>query len=155
MFLGLNLKNIWSYLKSTHFNLSKDKTFREREMSKFQTKNAILSIFCQKCLIWVFLGWNLKTTFSYLKSAPSTKMPKFATKKALFASFWTQIWKQYCHIWDQHSRICLIETFLGKVKMPTFLAKNAVLDIFFVTILKKYFHIWNQLPQKCIFAKFH
>ena len=29
----------------------------------------------QKSLISVFLGWNLKTTLSYMKSAPSTKMP--------------------------------------------------------------------------------
>ena len=29
-------------------------------------------------------------------------MPKFGTKNAWFGYFWTGIWKQYCHIWNQH-----------------------------------------------------
>ena len=74
-------------MKSAHFNLSNDKAFRKRKMPKFETKNAVLKIFHQNFLIWVCLGWNLKTILSYLKSAPSTKVLKFATKKALFAYF--------------------------------------------------------------------
>ena len=32
-------------------------------------KNKNSQIWEQKCLIWVFLGWNLKTALSYFKSA--------------------------------------------------------------------------------------
>ena len=52
-------------------------------MPKSRIKNAVLSIFDQKCLIWVFLAWNLQTILSHLKPAPSTKMLKFGTKKSL------------------------------------------------------------------------
>ena len=52
-------------------------------MPKSRIKNAVLSIFDQKCLIWVFLAWNLQTILSYLKPAPSTKILKFGTKKSL------------------------------------------------------------------------
>ena len=34
-----------------------------------RNKNAY--IWDHKCLIWVALGWNMKTILSYLKSAPS------------------------------------------------------------------------------------
>ena len=67
-------------------------------MPNFADENAVLSIFDQKRLICVVLGWNLKTTLLYLKSALSTKVPRSGTKKALFGYFWTGIWKQYCHI---------------------------------------------------------
>ena len=43
-------------------------------------------------------------------------MPKFGTKNALFAYFWVGILKQYCHISNQHFRICLIATFAEKQK---------------------------------------
>ena len=75
-------------MKSANFNLSNDKVFRKRKMPKFETKNDVLKIFHQNYLIWVCFGWNLKTILSYLKSAPSTKVLKFATKKDLFAYFW-------------------------------------------------------------------
>ena len=67
-------------------------------MPNFADENAVWSIFDQKRLICVVLGWNLKTTLLYLKSALSTKMLRFGTKKALFGYFWAGIWKQYCHI---------------------------------------------------------
>ena len=57
-------------------------------------------------------------------------MPKFGTKNALFAYFWVGILKQYCHISNQHFRICLIATFRGKTKMPKFGTKNVLLGIF-------------------------
>ena len=53
-------------------------------------------IWYQKCLSWVFLGWNLKVIKSYLKSAPSnssnckilrkkiTKISKFGIKNTEF-----------------------------------------------------------------------
>ena len=67
-------------------------------MPNFADENAVLSIFDEKGLIWVVLGWNLKTTLLYLKSALSNKVLRSGTKKALFGYFWTGIWKQYCHM---------------------------------------------------------
>ena len=62
----------------------------------------------QKFLIWVFLGWKLKTILSYLKSVPlklpnfkislKTKTPKFWTKNVVFGYFWSTILKNYCYI---------------------------------------------------------
>ena len=52
------LKKLLSYLKSAPSNLSNCKILRK-------TKNA--QIWDQKCLIWVFLGKNLKRLLSYLK----------------------------------------------------------------------------------------
>ena len=78
---------------------------KRRKMSKFGTKNALY-----------FQPRIFKKLLSYLKSAPSNlsnwkvlqknpKMSKFGTKNALFWYFWARIWKSYCHIWNQHSRI--------------------------------------------------
>ena len=80
-------------------------------------------------------------------------MPKFGTKNAWFMCFWAGIWKQYCHIWNQHPRICLISKFRGKNAL--FGTKNALFGYFRARILKNYCHIWNQHPKICRFAKFH
>ena len=82
-----------------------------------------LSIFDQKCLIWVFLGHNFK--------------------------------KNYCHIWNQHSWLCLIAKYREMIKMPKFGTKSAIFGYFWARILKTYCHIWNQQPEICLFAKFH
>ena len=68
-----------------------------------------LGVFDQKCLIWVFLGHNFKRTIVIFEiSNPClcliaeyceiVKMPKFATKSALFGCFWARILKTCCHI---------------------------------------------------------
>ena len=80
------------------------------------------------------------------------KMTKFGTKNALFGYFWTRIWKQFCHIWKLHPRICLIAKFRGKTKMPKFGIKNALFEYFWARIFKNYCHIWNQHPKICLIA---
>ena len=60
-------------------------------------------------------NWNLKKLLSYLTPAPSTlskcKVP-LKTKNVLVCGQKAFIWvlvvilKNYCHIWNQHSRIC-------------------------------------------------
>ena len=77
-------------------------------------------------------------------------MPKFGTKNAWFWYFWPRVWKEYCHIWNQHPRICLIAKFCQKAKMPKFGIKNCLNAI----ILKNYCHIWNQNLPICLLAKF-
>ena len=83
-------------------------------------------IWDQNCLIWVFLRCLLKPILSYLKSAPSNlfnfkfsskiKISKLGTKNALFGYFWARIFKNYCHIWNQHPRSCLIGNFCENQK---------------------------------------
>ena len=113
-------------------------------MPKLWTKHALLVIFHQKCLVWVFLGYNfLKNYFPYLKSAPSnlqnlmvliskfcekTKMLKFGTKNVClgyflsgiskcFWCFCNGIWKEYCHIWNQYP---WTRNFAEKQKFPNY-----------------------------------
>ena len=54
-------------------------------------------------------------------------MPKFGTKNGLLGYFWARILKSYCHIWNQHPRICLIAKICEKTKMPKFGTKGALL----------------------------
>ena len=63
-------------------------------------------------------------------------MPKFGTKNALFGYFWAGTRKHYCHILNQQSRICLIETFYEIIKMRKFVTKNALLVHFWARFYK-------------------
>ena len=63
-----------------------------------------------------------------------TKTPKFGIKNALFGYFWARISKNYCHIWNQLPRICLIAKFLRKAKMPKCGIKNALFGYFWPKI---------------------
>ena len=58
------------------------------------------------------------------------KMSKSGTKNALFGYFWARTLKNYCHIWNQHPRICITVKFCAKTKMPTFGTKIPYLDAF-------------------------
>ena len=57
-------------------------------------------------------------------------MPKFGTKNTLFRYFWVRILKNYCHIWNQHLRICLTAKFCEETKMSKFGTKNAISGYF-------------------------
>ena len=61
--------------------------------------------------------------------------------------FGVGIWKQYCHIWNQHPPICFIAKFHEKTKMPKF-------GYFWGRILENYCHIWNQHLRICLMKKF-
>ena len=109
-FFSKIFKNCYCHIWNQHPQISL--------FAKFCKKN-------QKCLnvgpnslfrqIW---GRNLQTILWYLKSAPSilfnykilqrTKLPKVGTENACIGHFWVGVSKQYCHTWNQHSRICLI-----------------------------------------------
>ena len=43
-------------------------------------------------------------------------MSKFGTKNAWFEYFGAGTWKQYCHFWNQHPRICPLQNFAEKQK---------------------------------------
>ena len=107
----------------------------------------------------------MKRQLPYLKSAPSNlpkskgwckiAILKFGTKNIWFEYFWAGSWKQYCHIWNQYSRIFLIEKFCEETKMPKFWTKNVLFGYFWAGISKQYCHIWNQHLQICLIAKFY
>ena len=116
-------------------------------MAKFWEKTKIAWIWGQKCLIWVFLDWNLKTILSYLKSAPSNlsncKISRknitenqncinLGTKYALFGYFW-----QKMPYWGHFS-----------VRISNMLLSD-LFGYFWARILKSYCHIRNQHPQIC------
>ena len=77
------------------------------------------------------------------------KMPDFGI---LGLDFFSK--KNYCHIWNQHPRICLTANFCEETKMPNFGTKNALLRYFWTGFLKQYWHIWDQHSQICLIAKF-
>ena len=107
-------KKLLSYVKSEPSNLSICKNV-------FLWKNNNTQIWDQKCLIYVFLVWNLEKILSYLKSATSNlsnykilrkKMPNFGTENALFSCFCTEFSKNYCYISNQCLEIFLIAKIL-------------------------------------------
>ena len=159
------LKN-YCHIWNQHLRISVIAKFcEETKMPKFGTKNDLLGIFDQECVIWVFLGKNVLKNYCHIwnqhpqiclfaKFHEKTKMPKFWTKNAWFGYFGAGIWKQYCHIWNQHPRICLIAKFREKTKMPKFGTKNALFGYFWARILENWCHIWNQHFCICLIAKF-
>ena len=89
------------------------------------------------CLIFLFSDrilknychiWNPHLRISVIpKFSEEEKIPKFATKKALFGYFWPtmpylgifeqEFKKNICHIGNYHPQICLIGNFHEKTKM--------------------------------------
>ena len=57
-------------------------------------------------------------------------MPKFGTKSALFGYFWAGIWKNYCHIWNQHLRISVIVKICEETKIAKFRTQNTSFGYF-------------------------
>ena len=165
-FLARILKNycrIWNQ----HLRISVIVKFcEETKIPKFGTKNDLLGIFDQECVIWVFLGKNVLKNYCHIwnqcpqiclfeKFHAKTKMPKFGTKNTLFGYFWAGIWKRYYHIWNQHSRrICLIAKYREIMKTPKIGIKSALFGYFWARILKNYCHIWNQHLRISLIAKF-
>ena len=102
-------KLLLPYLKSAPSNFS---------LCKISQKKQKCLNFGPNSLFWQIWGRNLQTILWYLKSAPSilfnykilqrTKLPKVGTENACIGHFWVGVSKQYCHTWNQHSRICLI-----------------------------------------------
>ena len=72
-------------------------------------------------------------------------MPIFGTKTALFGHslpkmpyldiFELEFVKNYCHIWNQHPQIMLIEKFCEKAKILKFETKSALFKYFWARIL--------------------
>ena len=100
---------------------------------KFRTKNALFGYFR------TFPGWNFKKPLSYLKSTPSNLSNcKILQKKQKYLNLEPKIliwvflgwnWIEFCQIWNQHPRTCLLAKFREKMKTPKFGAKMSYLGI--------------------------
>ena len=149
VFLGRILTKLLSYLKSsTHKFIYLQNLTKKQKCLNLGPKMPYLGIFYQKCLVWVFLGYNFKRTIAIFEiSNPSIcliakcheliKMPKFGTKTALFVYFWTRIFKNYSHIWNQHPQISETAKFSEEPKLSKFWTKNALFGYFWARILKE------------------
>ena len=69
--------------------------------------------------------------FVYLQECTKKKKKsKFRTKKALFGFFWARNWNKYCHISNQHPRLCLIWNFFQKSKNIYFWHQKIFIRVF-------------------------
>ena len=78
--------------------------------------------------------FGAKTKIVKTNFVKKAKMAKFGTKNALFGYFWDRIFKSYCHISNDHPRICQIAKFRRKMKMPKFGTNSVLFGYFWVRI---------------------
>ena len=63
-------------------------------------------------------------------------MCKFGNKSVLFGYLWVRILKNYCHISNQHPKICIFAKFGIKIKMKKFEPEVPDLGIFLLEFEK-------------------
>ena len=134
-------------------------------MTKFRVK-IIIPKFGHKNILFRYFGqqfWKNIVIFaiSAFESAlmeslvQKIKILKFVTKIAWLGYFGAGIWKQYCHIWNQHPKICVTGKFREKTKLPkfrtkcliwVFLTKTTSCGYFWARIKNNYCEIWNHHP---------
>ena len=133
--------------------------------TKLLKKNYIWNQHSQTCKkvsrakqnVWILELWmpylcNLGCNFE--KFRVKIKTLKFETKNVLLSIFTIKIWKNDCHIWNQHPRICRNAKNCAKQRKKLILDQNGLILVFWAVSLTKYCHIWNQHPRICINAKF-
>ena len=150
LFLGWNLKELLSYLKSAPSNLPDCKLREKTKMSTFETKNVWFRYFWARIWKKYYHIWNLHPWICLIaKCREIMTMPKTDTKNALFGYFWDKIFKNYCRIWNQHLRISVTAKFCEKTKMHNFGTKNASFGYFWPRM--HYLGIFGQeLKKKAI-----
>ena len=101
-------------------------------------------------LFYVFLGYNFKKLFSYLKSATSNlsiskitrkKMPKFWNKSALFSAYLGYNFKKLLPYLKSAPSNLSISKILRKKKAPKFANKSVLFDYFCARILRNFCRI--------------
>ena len=154
-------------LKSTPSILPICKISRKKiKMAEFGKKNAWFMYFWagiwkQYCNIW-----NKHPRVCLIANfCEEIKMPKFGTKSALLEYFLPkmissgilglELKKSYCHVWNEHTWICLIAKYGEMMNMPEFEITSGFFGYFCARILKKYCHIcWSQHLWISVIAKF-
>ena len=83
------------------------------------------------------------------------KCLNYGPKISYLGFFLENFKKNYCHIWNKHPEICLIQKFCKKrTKMIKFGTKDASFGYLWVKILTKSCHIWSQHLQISLITKF-
>ena len=82
------------------------------------------------------------------------KIHKFATKGALFGYFLVRILKYYCHIWNQHHRICKTAKFGEKNENSQISDQKCLILVFCAGLWEQYSRILNQHPRIFLIWKF-
>ena len=77
-------------------------------------------------------------------------MPKFGTKTTLLGYFWARNLKNYCDIWNEHPRICLIAKFREIRKMAKFGTKKASFEYFWAKIFEKLLWYLKSTPSNLL-----
>ena len=89
---------------------------KKTKKSKFGTKNASFEYIWAKISKKQLQYLKVPSNLSNCKILQKKIMPKFEAKNA----FRTRISRNYCHIWNEHARICLIAKFRKRTKMSIF-----------------------------------
>ena len=86
-------------MKSAPSTLSNSKILQKKKMSKFGTKNALVSYFWARFLKdYCHILYQHPQICLFAKFHETTKIPKFGTKSPLVWYFWARIFKNGCHI---------------------------------------------------------
>ena len=110
-FWGQNLKMILSYLKSTPSNLSNYKNFVKKwKYLNLWSEMVYLSAFGLNIFLKFIIVIFGISTLKYVENGFLILTLNFC----IGPLFGARIWKWYCHIWNQHPRICLITKILWK-----------------------------------------
>ena len=86
-------------------------------------------------------------------------MSKFGTKNAWFGYFGAGTWKQCCHIWNQHPRICPLQNFAEKQKwdekwlISVILTKKCLIWVFLSKISRKAIVIFEIGTVKFVYLR--
>ena len=114
-------------------------------VAKFGAKTKILNFGPKMPCLGIFGQEFEKKLLSYWKSAPSNlaickisrknKNAEIWKQNAWFGYFWARILESYCHVLNQHLRICVIPKFCEETKMLRFGTKNALFEYFWPKML--------------------
>ena len=129
--LELEKTSLLLYFTSAPPNFPKHKISSKIKILKFGTKIPLIMYFGLE-----FLKTNVVFEISILEFVnmkhfiQKQKNFKLGSKNTFFTCFWTEIWKYYCHNWNQHPRNCLTPKFGLKKKSLILAPKMSYLGIF-------------------------
>ena len=90
---------LWAGYLRKYCHISKSKSWNLSNcritVNKFGIKNALFGYF-----------WAATIVTVEVSALKSVKILIFWTKNVWFLYFWAGSWKRFCHIWNQHPRIC-------------------------------------------------
>ena len=149
--LGWNFKKLLPYLISGLSKWSKRKELgKNKNPYIWDQKKPYLGIFklqLEKAII-IFEISTLKFASKQIFVQNKKKLQMWdQIPNSLFGYFWAAVLKNYCYIWNQHSRNCQNAKFCTKIKILKFGSKNALFWNFWIVVFKSYCHSWNDYSR--------